>query len=187
MRLVLTGLASGAVWFLAVACRSMPRCSKRRRRAQEVELDAFLACPEDHADEATRWALERAQASSAVDLDQVSKTFNVSGQSPVQALQRLSLGIKAGETFGLLGPNGAGKTTCMRIISGELSADDGAVLVSDQEVDGVADARSAVVAHCPQHDAVPAYLTGREATELFARLEGLREPVKSASKALATV
>ena len=82
----------------------------------------------------------------------------------------VSLELQRVEVVGLLGPNGAGKTTCMRIISGELSADDGAVLVSDTEVDGVADARAAGVAYCPQHDAVPAYLTGREATELFARL-----------------
>ena len=46
-------------------------------------------------------------------------------------------------------------------------------------MDGVGDARSAGVAYCPQHDAVPAYLTGREATELFARLEGLQDPVRA--------
>jgi beta-exotoxin I transport system ATP-binding protein len=38
----------------------------------------------------------------------------------VQALDRLSLDVRAGEVVGFLGPNGAGKTTTMRLLMGYL-------------------------------------------------------------------
>jgi ABC-2 type transport system ATP-binding protein len=38
----------------------------------------------------------------------------------VQALDRLSLEVRAGEVLGFLGPNGAGKTTTMRLLMGYL-------------------------------------------------------------------
>lgn len=36
------------------------------------------------------------------------------------AVDRLCLGVPAGECFGLLGVNGAGKTTTFRMLTGEL-------------------------------------------------------------------
>jgi ABC-2 type transport system ATP-binding protein len=38
----------------------------------------------------------------------------------VQALDGLSLDVRAGEVLGFLGPNGAGKTTTMRLLMGYL-------------------------------------------------------------------
>src|ERR1039457_2362236 len=37
---------------------------------------------------------------------------------PVIALERLDLGLNAGEVLGYLGPNGAGKTTTIRLLLG---------------------------------------------------------------------
>jgi ABC-2 type transport system ATP-binding protein len=45
----------------------------------------------------------------------------------VQALDGVSLSIRAGEVFGFLGANGAGKTTTMRIVLGFLKPDEGSV------------------------------------------------------------
>lgn len=45
-------------------------------------------------------------------------------------LDEVSCRIEAGQRIGLLGRNGAGKTTLMRLLSGQLSADDGHVIVS---------------------------------------------------------
>ncbi|MDD5253413.1 MAG: ATP-binding cassette domain-containing protein, partial [Candidatus Omnitrophica bacterium] len=42
---------------------------------------------------------------------------------------RLSLQLEPGERVALLGRNGAGKTTLMRIIAGELSPDDGQLIL----------------------------------------------------------
>lgn len=46
----------------------------------------------------------------------------------------VSLKIDRGEIVGLLGPNGAGKTTCFYMIVGLVRADNGRVLINDQDV-----------------------------------------------------
>jgi ABC-2 type transport system ATP-binding protein len=48
---------------------------------------------------------------------------------PNTALDRLTLAIEPGETFGLLGANGAGKTTFIRLITGYLIPSSGTVTV----------------------------------------------------------
>ncbi len=48
---------------------------------------------------------------------------------PNTALDRLSLAIEPGETFGLLGANGAGKTTFIRLITGYLLPTSGTITV----------------------------------------------------------
>ena len=52
----------------------------------------------------------------------------------VQALEKVSFHVKAGEVVGLLGPNGAGKTTLMKILTGFLQPDAGRVLIDDRDV-----------------------------------------------------
>ena len=48
----------------------------------------------------------------------------------VQALHQVSFEVGANEVVGFLGPNGAGKTTLMRILSGFLTPDEGAIEVA---------------------------------------------------------
>jgi ABC-2 type transport system ATP-binding protein len=48
---------------------------------------------------------------------------------PHLALDRISLAIEPGETFGLLGANGAGKTTFIRLVAGLLAPSAGSVRV----------------------------------------------------------
>jgi ABC-2 type transport system ATP-binding protein len=45
------------------------------------------------------------------------------------AVTDLSFGVKQGETVGLLGPNGAGKSTTIKLLTGVLTPDSGAVLI----------------------------------------------------------
>ncbi|MCX5769091.1 MAG: ABC transporter ATP-binding protein [Candidatus Hydrogenedentes bacterium] len=53
----------------------------------------------------------------------------------VQAACSIDFGIRAGEIFGLLGPNGAGKTTTVKMVSGLVRPDRGAVYVDGLNVD----------------------------------------------------
>ena len=52
----------------------------------------------------------------------------------VAAVAGLDLDVPAGSFFGLLGPNGAGKTTTLRLVTGLLRPDAGAVRVLDLDV-----------------------------------------------------
>ena len=63
------------------------------------------------------------------------KVFGLSkAYGSVQALQKVSFRVRAGEVVGLLGPNGAGKTTLMKILTGFLQPDAGRVLIDDLDV-----------------------------------------------------
>jgi ATP-binding cassette subfamily F protein 3 len=49
-------------------------------------------------------------------------------------LDRTSWGLRIGKRFGLVGPNGAGKSTLLKLLSGELSPDDGSIVYAGQTV-----------------------------------------------------
>lgn len=49
-------------------------------------------------------------------------------------LQGVSVHVTQGEIVGLLGPNGAGKTTCFYILCGLIKADNGRVILNNQDI-----------------------------------------------------
>ena len=61
----------------------------------------------------------------------------------VQAVDRVSIDLHAGEVVGLLGHNGAGKSTLIKCVSGAYRKDSGQILIDGEEVDirSPADAR----------------------------------------------
>ena len=52
----------------------------------------------------------------------------------VTAVNDISLTVRDGEIFGFLGPNGAGKTTTMRLLTGVLTPDSGAVRINGIDI-----------------------------------------------------
>ena len=64
-----------------------------------------------------------------ISVEGVSKRYG-----PVLAVDQLSFAVQRGEVVGFLGPNGAGKTTTMRMITGTLQPDEGAVLLDGVRV-----------------------------------------------------
>ncbi len=66
-----------------------------------------------------------------IKISNVSKTYR---KSSVKAVDNLTLDIHDGEIFGFLGPNGAGKSTTIKMITGILSADEGAIQVNGYEI-----------------------------------------------------
>jgi branched-chain amino acid transport system ATP-binding protein len=59
------------------------------------------------------------------------------GYGSFQALFGVSLEIARGEAVGVIGPNGAGKTTLMRVISGMLPMNEGAMTLEGQAIAGL--------------------------------------------------
>jgi ABC-2 type transport system ATP-binding protein len=86
------------------------------------------------------------------------------------AVDGVSLGIAAGETYGLLGPNGAGKTTTIRMICGLLRPDSGTVSIDGRH----GRSARALIGYVPQDIALYPDLTARENLVFYGRLYGLR-------------
>lgn len=64
-----------------------------------------------------------------IKVDQINKNYGKQ-----KALDNITFEIKPGELIGFLGPNGAGKSTLMKIITGYIEADSGAVFINNQLV-----------------------------------------------------
>ena len=90
----------------------------------------------------------------------------------VQALNEVSLAIKAGEVVLLAGPNGAGKSTLIHVLLGLVRAQRGELTVDgkNRRVDNQFKAR---LAYLPEAVAFADNLTGRQVLRFFARARGV--------------
>jgi ABC-2 type transport system ATP-binding protein len=86
------------------------------------------------------------------------------------AVDRVSLRIEPGETFGLLGPNGAGKTTTIRMLTTLLKPAEGSATVFGLDTAARPMRVRRLIGYVPQLLSADGSLTGRENVELFARL-----------------
>ncbi|MCK5571279.1 MAG: ATP-binding cassette domain-containing protein, partial [Bacteroidetes bacterium] len=51
-----------------------------------------------------------------------------------KAVDDISFDVNTGEILGFLGPNGAGKTTLFNLITGQLTPDNGKILLNDEDI-----------------------------------------------------
>lgn len=68
-------------------------------------------------------------------IDEDTRTRRLYNRRLVRAADAITFGIRPGEIFGLLGPNGAGKTTTVKMVSGLVRPDAGAVYVDGMHVE----------------------------------------------------
>uniref|UniRef100_A0A3Q2QA05 P-type phospholipid transporter n=1 Tax=Fundulus heteroclitus TaxID=8078 RepID=A0A3Q2QA05_FUNHE len=91
------------------------------------------------------------------------------------AVDRICVGVPAGECFGLLGVNGAGKTTTFKMLTGDTDVSYGEATVAGYSIlTEMLDVHQNM-GYCPQFDAIDELLTGREHLYLYARLRGVPE------------
>lgn len=114
-------------------------------------------------------------SADAIVFDGVSRRYGA-----VQAVNNLSLSIRAGEMFGLIGPDGAGKTTTIRMICGLLPANAGRIQVLG--LDPVRQHREVTtkVGYLSQRFSLYADLSVNENIAFFAEIHGMRgyEPAR---------
>lgn len=117
-----------------------------------------------------------------IEIRELRKKFGA-----VEAVRDVSFSAADGTIVGLLGPNGAGKTTTLRMLSGLMRPDAGAIRVDDRDV--VADPIG-VQTHMgllPDSRGLYPRLTPVEHIEYFGRLHGIDGPALTArTKALVT-
>jgi len=73
---------------------------------------------------------------SSVELRQVCKRYVSESGAVVEALDRLSLSISAGEIVSLIGPSGCGKSTLLRLIAGLDQANSGELRIGADAITG---------------------------------------------------
>ncbi|MEM7093404.1 MAG: nitrate ABC transporter ATP-binding protein [Actinomycetota bacterium] len=72
----------------------------------------------------------------ALELRNVTKTYDPAGAAPTQVLAGLDLEVAPGEFVAILGFSGSGKTTLVSAIAGLIDVDDGQVLVNGEPIAG---------------------------------------------------
>jgi len=87
------------------------------------------------------------------------------------ALKGISFALKQGRTLGLIGQNGAGKSTAIRLMMGYMRADQGKIIVLNDETNSPGIRQH--IGYLPETSAFPANLTGMELLRFAGRCCGM--------------
>lgn len=104
--------------------------------------------------------------SAALELAGVVKTYG-----GLRAVDHLDLEVPAGICLGLLGPNGAGKSTTMKMLTGQVLADEGRIAVHGVPVPQRSKEARALMGVVPQADNLDEELTCAENLLVWATLQ----------------
>ncbi|MBO7663620.1 MAG: ABC transporter ATP-binding protein [Clostridia bacterium] len=94
-----------------------------------------------------------------IQLDRVTKTYTKGNK---KAVDDLTLHVEGGELFGFIGPNGAGKTTTIKLMTGILNPDQGAVTIAGHRMDQDRLAAQQLIGFVPDGNDLYDRLTGME-------------------------
>ncbi|EJC64599.1 ABC-type nitrate/sulfonate/bicarbonate transport system, ATPase component [Rhizobium leguminosarum bv. viciae WSM1455] len=103
-----------------------------------------------------------------ISFKNVTKTFNIAGQTTFNALQNLDLDVEDGEFITVVGPSGCGKSTAMNIAAGLTPPSSGQVLVDNVPVTGPGPERGVIF----QQYALFPWLTVRQNVEFGLQIAG---------------
>jgi len=103
-----------------------------------------------------------------IEMRAVRRTFG-----PVVAIEGISLTVPPGTMLGIIGPSGSGKTTTIRVITGAIGPDQGAVRVLGEDPRRFRRATRERIGYMPQLFVLYPDLTTRENVEFIASTFGL--------------
>lgn len=108
-----------------------------------------------------------------LDVKGLKKSFREKNGSVVHAVRGISFQVERGEIFGFLGPNGAGKSTTISMLTTQLAADGGEILLDGKSVLDDPVAARAKIGVVAQHNNLDRSLTARENLLFHARYFGM--------------
>jgi taurine transport system ATP-binding protein len=73
---------------------------------------------------------------TGLNIDNLSMRFDLPDGGHVQALENVSIDLKAGELLSVLGPSGCGKTTLLNIVAGFLAPTSGVMTLNGNAISG---------------------------------------------------
>jgi taurine transport system ATP-binding protein len=79
---------------------------------------------------------KKARDMTGLSIDKLSMRFDLPDGGHVQALQDVSIDLKAGELLSVLGPSGCGKTTLLNIVAGFLAPTSGVMTLNGHTITG---------------------------------------------------
>jgi len=125
---------------------------------------------------------------NAVETVDLCKTYaGGKGQTPVRALDNVSLAVPAGSFFGLLGPNGAGKSTLINILAGLVIPTSGEARIWGYDIDRDMRAARRAIGVVPQELNIDPFFTPRESLEVQAGLYGVPKHLRRTDEILSAV
>lgn len=105
-----------------------------------------------------------------ITVERVTKRYG-----EVLAVHDLSFAVERGAVVGFLGPNGAGKSTTMKMITGTLQPDEGAVLFDGEPITADLSAAKRRVGYLPEANPLYEELLVAEYLDYVAELRGLSD------------
>jgi lipooligosaccharide transport system ATP-binding protein len=103
----------------------------------------------------------------------------------ITAVDGLDLEVPRGICLGLLGPNGAGKSTTMRMLTGQVIADEGEILVFEHELPGDSKNARARMGVVPQLDNLDVDVTVEDNLAVYSRLYRVKDVREAVDRGLA--
>jgi ABC-2 type transport system ATP-binding protein len=106
--------------------------------------------------------------SAAIDVSGISYSY-----ADTKAVDDVSFEVQPGEILGFLGPNGAGKSTTIKMLTGQLEAQSGAVRILGMPMPSDREGIHARMGVCFEEKNLYTSMTARENLAFFARLFGI--------------
>ena len=97
------------------------QATSRLKQIEKIKADAVVVKPSSRQNPYIRFEQKKVLHRLAVELEYVSKSYD----APV--IKNFTAAVEAGEKIGIIGANGVGKTTLLRLLAGDLTADQGQV------------------------------------------------------------
>lgn len=118
------------------------------------------------------------EADITVAIEGLRKRFDAPDGKPFDAIDDVSLSVRAGELTAFVGPDGAGKTTLMRMMAGLLRHDGGSLHVLGIDVRADPQSVQNRISYMPQRFGLYEDLSVQENLDLYADLHGVPQEVR---------